>query len=162
MEEEENIEITGPVGPVEESTTIYPSNEEVIDDKTEEPVVESNEPTPEQIAFDELLEKMNELQLEKDDIVIFYNNQIGRIDGIFISKEDLMYRIYVKVTNDKIITLNELFKDMTGDINYNAVKIISKDFTNTKVEIEIEEIVLTKEQAQEELSSLKGQTVIIE
>ena len=124
MEEEENIEITGPVGPVEEPTTIYPSNEEVIDDKTEEPVVESNEPTPEQIAFDELLEKMNELQLEKDDIVIFYNNQIGRIDGIFISKEDLMYRIYVKVTNDKIITLNELFKDMTGDINYNAVKIL--------------------------------------
>ena len=63
---------------------------------------------------------------------------------------------------DKIITLNELFKDMTDDVNYNAVKIISKDFTNTKVEIEIEEIVLTKEQAQEELSSLKGQTVIIE
>ena len=160
--EEENTEIIGPVGPVEEPTTIYPSNEEVIDDKAEEPVAEPESPTPEQIAFDELVEKMGELQLEKDDIVIFYNNQIGRIDGIFISKEDLMYRIYVKVTNDMIITLNELFKDMTGDVNYNAVKVISKDFTNTKVEVEIEEIVLTKEQAQEELSSLKGQTVIIE
>ena len=61
-----------------------------------------------------------------------------------------------------MITLNEELKNTDGNINYEATKILSKDFTSVKIEKELSELVLTKEQAQEELTTLKGQTVVIE
>lgn len=132
------------------------------EEKINEQIVEEQELSAEQIVFNKLISDMTGLELEKDDIVIFRNNNLGRIDGVFIDTQDLIYRIYVKITNNVIITLDENFKNTENDVNYDAVRIISKDFTKTKKEIELEDLVLTKEQAQEELSNLKGQNIIIE
>lgn len=132
------------------------------EEKTNEQIVEKQELSAEQIIFNKLISDMTGLELEKDDIVIFRNNSLGRIDGIFIDTQDLIYRIYVKITNNIIVTLDENFKNTENDVNYDAVRIISSDFTKTKKEIELEDLVLTKEQAQEELSNLKGQNIIIE
>ena len=132
------------------------------EEKINEQIVEEQELSAEQIIFNKLISDMTGLELEKDDIVIFRNNSLGRIDGIFIDTQDLIYRIYVKITNDIIVTLDENFKNTENDVNYDAVRIISSDFTKTKKEIELEDLVLTKEQAQEELSNLKGQNIIIE
>lgn len=132
------------------------------EEKTNEQTVEKQELSAEQIIFNKLISDMTGLELEKDDIVIFRNNNLGRIDGIFIDTQDLIYRIYVKITNNVIVTLDENFKNTENDVNYDAVRIISSDFTKTKKEIELEDLVLTKEQAQEELSNLKGQNIIIE
>lgn len=132
------------------------------EEKTNEQIVEKQELSAEQIIFNKLISDMTGLELEKDDIVIFRNNSLGRIDGIFIDTQDLIYRIYVKITNNIIVTLDENFKNTENDVNYDAVRIISSDFTRTKKEIKLEDLVLTKEQAQEELSNLKGQNIIIE
>ena len=132
------------------------------EEKTNEQIVEKQELSAEQIIFNKLISDMTGLELEKDDIVIFRNNSLGRIGGIFIDTQDLIYRIYVKITNNIIVTLDENFKNTENDINYDAVRIISSDFPKTKKEIELEDLVLTKEQAQEELSNLKGQNIIIE
>lgn len=132
------------------------------EEKINEQIVEEQELSAEQIVFNKLISDMTGLELEKDDIVIFRNNNLGRIDGVFIDTQDLIYRIYVKITNNVIITLDENFKNTENDVNYDAVRIISKDFTKTKKEIKLEDLVLTKEQAQEELSNLKGQNIIIE
>lgn len=132
------------------------------EEKINEQIVEKQELSAEQIIFNKLISDMTGLELEKDDIVIFRNNSLGRIDGIFIDTQDLIYRIYVKITNNIIVTLDENFKNTENDVNYDAVRIISSDFTKTKKEIELEDLVLTKEQAQEELSNLKGQNIIIE
>ena len=51
---------------------------------------------------------------------------------------------------------------MIDDAGYDVVRIISADFTNTKVEVEPEDLVLTIDEAQEELTKLKGQNVIID
>lgn len=164
MEQEENTNIEA----IEENlktNTIEENNAEIIEEETiveEEEEIKEPEPTPEQLAFRELVASLAELNLEKDDIVIFNNKEIGRIDSISINEEDLMYRIYVKVTDNLIITLDENFKNLNDNKGYDATKILSKDFINIKVEIEIENLILTIEEAQEELSKIKGQTVIIE
>ena len=163
MEQEENTNIEV----IEENlktNTIEENNAEIIEEETivEEEEIKEPEPTPEQLAFRELVASLAELNLEKDDIVIFNNKEIGRIDSISINEEDLMYRIYVKVTDNLIITLDENFKNLNDNKGYDATKILSKDFINIKVEIEIENLILTIEEAQEELSKIKGQTVIIE
>lgn len=139
MEENQNIEVT------EQTPTIVEST-----------------PSEEQKKFSEMVAQIAELNLEVDDIVLFRNNVLGRINSISINDADLMYRVYVKVGQDTIITLNEEFKNMMDDRNYDAHKIIAKDFTNEKVIIELDEIVLSKSEAQEQLSSITGQKIIIE
>lgn len=119
------------------------------------------EKTEQQIAFEELLNELSELNLEKDDIVFFRNGVIGKIDAISINNEELMYRIYVKVTEDMIFTLDENFKNTDNNRNYDVDKILGADF-NIKLTVDLEDLVLTKEQAQQELTNLKGQTVVIE
>lgn len=119
-------------------------------------------PSPEAVAFDELVAQMGELNLAVNDIVLFRNNLIGRIENISIDKGFYQYRIYVKLANDFIVTLNEQFKNMIDDAGYDVVRIISADFTNTKIEVEPEDLVLTIDEAQEELTKLKGQNVIID
>lgn len=119
------------------------------------------EKTEQQIAFEELLNELSELNLEKDDIVFFRNGVIGKIDAISINNEELMYRIYVKVTEDIIFTLDENFKNTDNNRNYDVDKILGADF-NIKLTVDLEDLVLTKEQAQQELTNLKGQTVVIE
>lgn len=136
--------------------------EQIISDEQNENTITPSEPTAEQIAFDKKVKELETIGLEKNDIVIFRNNDIGRIDSININKEDLQYRIYVKVTKDIIITLNENFKNTDNILNYDVIRIISPDFTKVKLEIEMKETVLTKEQAQNELTNLKGETIIIE
>ena len=54
------------------------------EEKTNEQIVEKQELSAEQIIFNKLISDMTGLELEKDDIVIFRNNSLGRIDGIFI------------------------------------------------------------------------------
>lgn len=139
MEENQNIEVT------EQTPTIVEST-----------------PSEEQKKFSEMVAQIAELNLEVDDIVLFRNNVLGRINSISINDADLMYRVYVKVGQDTIITLNEEFKNMMDDRNYDAHKIIAKDFINEKVIIELNEIVLSKSEAQEQLSSITGQKIIIE
>lgn len=119
------------------------------------------EKTEQQIAFEELINKLSELNLEKDDIVFFRNGVIGKIDAISINNEELMYRIYVKITEDIIFTLDENFKNTDNNRNYDVEKILGADF-NVKLTVDLEDLVLTKEQAQQELTNLKGQTVVIE
>lgn len=119
------------------------------------------EKTEQQIAFEELINELSELNLEKDDIVFFRNGVIGKIDAISINNEELMYRIYVKVTEDIIFTLDENFKNTDNNRNYDVEKILGADF-NVKLTVDLEDLVLTKEQAQQELTNLKGQTVVIE
>lgn len=119
------------------------------------------EKTEQQIAFEELINELSELNLEKDDIVFFRNGVIGKIDAISINNEELMYRIYVKVTEDIIFTLDENFKNTDNNRNYDVDKILGADF-NVKLTVYLEDLVLTKEQAQQELTNLKGQTVVIE
>lgn len=119
------------------------------------------EKTEQQIAFEELVNELSELNLEKDDIVFFRNGVIGKIDAISINNEELMYRIYVKVTEDIIFTLDENFKNTDNNRNYDVDKILGADF-NIKLTVDLEDLVLTKEQAQQELTNLKGQTVVIE
>lgn len=43
------------------------------------------EKTEQQIAFEELINELSELNLKKDDIVFFRNGVIGKIDAYFIS-----------------------------------------------------------------------------
>ena len=45
------------------------------------------------------------------------------------------------------------------DIEINSCHFKNIDFTNIKVEVKLDDLVLTKEQAQEELTNLKGQNV---
>lgn len=150
MEEEQNK--------VDNSTLPAETSEENIQSTD----IETQEPSEEQKAFDKLVLEMEQLNLEKDDVVVFRNGMLGRIDAISIDKNNLMYRIYVKLADTLIVTLNEHFENMEENSNYNVDKIISKDFTNVKVEVKLDDLVLTKEQAQEELTNLKGQNVIIE
>lgn len=140
-----------------------PEENDLVADIQEQEPAQSNEPekTAEQIAFEELINELEQLNLEKNDIVFFRNGVIGKIDAISINNEELMYRLYVKVTDDMIVTLNENFKNTDNNKNYDVDKILGSDF-NTKVTIPLEDLVLTKEQAQEELTNLKGQTVVIE
>lgn len=155
--------------------TISNDNLEEINTPAEEPaptpevekeeslkVMPETEPTPEQLAFKEVVAEMEKLNLNTGDTVCFRNGEIGRIDAFDINETDLMYRIYVKITDDVIITLNEELKNTDGNANYDVTKILSQDFTSIKTEIELSNLVLTKEQAQEELTTLKGQTVVIE
>lgn len=135
---------------------------ETLEENIQSTDIETQEPSEEQKAFDKLVLEMEQLNLEKDDVVVFRNGMLGRIDAISIDKDNLMYRIYVKLADTLIITLNEHFENMEENSNYNVDKIISKDFTNIKVEVKLDDLVLTKEQAQEELTNLKGQNVIIE
>lgn len=140
-----------------------PEENDLVADIQEQEPAQSNEPekTAEQIAFEELINELEQLNLEKNDIVFFRNGVIGKIDATSINNEELMYRLYVKVTDDMIVTLNENFKNTDNNKNYDVDKILGSDF-NTKVTIPLEDLVLTKEQAQEELTNLKGQTVVIE
>lgn len=140
-----------------------PEENDLVADIQEQEPAQSNEPekTAEQIAFEKLINELEQLNLEKNDIVFFRNGVIGKIDAISINNEELMYRLYVKVTDDMIVTLNENFKNTDNNKNYDVDKILGSDF-NTKVTIPLEDLVLTKEQAQEELTNLKGQTVVIE
>lgn len=135
---------------------------ETLEENIQSTDIETQEPSEEQKAFDKLVLEMEQLNLEKDDVVVFRNGMLGRIDAISIDKDNLMYRIYVKLADTLIITLNEHFENMEENSNYNVDKIISKDFTNIKVEVKLDNLILTKEQAQEELTNLKGQNVIIE
>lgn len=135
---------------------------ETLEENIQPTDIETQEPSEEQKAFDKLVLEMEQLNLEKDDVVVFRNGMLGRIDAISIDKDNLMYRIYVKLADTLIITLNEHFENMEENSNYNVDKIISKDFTNVKVEVKLDDLILTKEQAQEELTNLKGQNVIIE
>ena len=135
---------------------------ETLEENIQSTDIETQEPSEEQKAFDKLVLGMEQLNLEKDDVVVFRNGMLGRIDAISIDKDNLMYRIYVKLADTLIVTLNEHFENMEENSNYNVDKIISKDFTNVKVEVKLDDLILTKEQAQEELTNLKGQNVIIE
>ena len=138
MEENQNIEITEQTSTVIETT-----------------------PSEEQRKFSEMVAQMAELNLEVDDVVIFRNNALGRISTIQISELSMIYRIYVKV-GDSIITLNEEFKNLSDNIGYDVKKIMSHDFTNEKVEIELNEVIISKTEAQRQLSEVTGKNIIIE
>jgi len=152
------------------------NNEEVIVDETngqegvnetaepadssvaENTSVISDEPTEEQLAFQA---KVEALGLEKGDVVVFRNGEIGRIDATSFELKEMIYRIYVKF-GVSIATLDENLVSMNGDKRYDVQKILSSDFTTVKKEIEFTEVVLTKEEAEAKLSEAEGQTVIIE
>ena len=138
MEENQNTEITEQTSTVIETT-----------------------PSEEQRKFSEMVAQMAELNLEVDDVVIFRNNALGRISTIQISELSMIYRIYVKV-GDSIITLNEEFKNLSDNIGYDVKKIMSHDFTNEKVEIELNEVIVSKTEAQRQLSEITGKNIIIE
>lgn len=167
MEEEntviENEELVdGTVSSDNNSTEIPTQNVETPEENESLEVMPEPEPTEEQIAFKEVLSSMEKLGLSIGDTVCFRNGEIGRIDNFYIDEQEMMYRIYVKITDTVMITLNEDLKNTDGNVNYEVTKILSKDFTSVKTEKELSELVLTKEQAQEELTSLKGQAVVIE
>ena len=149
------------------------NNEEVIIDETlnhdeviEEPIIEENietpsivnTPTEEQLAFQA---KVEALGIEKGDVVLFRNSEIGRVDATNFISYDMVYRIYVKI-GDVLVTLNEELIDVSGNKKHDAQKILSSDFTAVKKEIEFTEIVLTKEEAEAKLSQTEGQTIIID
>lgn len=138
MEENQNTEITEQTSTVIETT-----------------------PSEEQREFSEMVAQMAELNLEIDDVVIFRNNALGRISAIQVSELSMIYRIYVKV-GDSIITLNEEFKNLSDNIGYDVKKIMSHDFTNEKVEIELNEVIISKTEAQRQLSEVTGKNIIIE
>lgn len=166
--EEENIVIEneelvdGTTLPGSDSAEIPTQNVETPEENENLEVMPEPEPTEEQIAFKEVLASMEKIGLSIGDTVCFRNGEIGRIDNFYIDEQEMMYRIYVKITDTVMITLNEELKNTDGNVNYEATKILSKDFTSVKTEKELSELVLTKEQAQEELTTLKGQTVVIE
>lgn len=133
-----------------------------MEENQEEIIPTVSGPTVEQEEYLKLQAKMQKLGVVPEDVVVFRNGEIGRVHSIMDSIEETMYRVYVKVTEYMFITLNEDFMNVETDRGYDVVKILSKDFTKTKLERELENLVLTKEEAQEELSVLKGAKVIIE
>ncbi len=133
-----------------------------MEENQEEIIPTVSEPTVEQEEYLKLQAKMQKLGVVPEDVIVFRNGEIGRVHSIMDSIEETMYRVYVKVTEYMFITLNEDFMNIETDRGYDVVKILSSDFTKTKLERELENLVLTKEEAQEELSVLKGAKVIIE
>ena len=151
------------------------NNEEVIVDETNgetgvyeeaapaessvgEATTVNNEPTEEQLAFQD---KVEALELEKGDVVIFRNGEIGKIDATSFVMRDLYYRVYVKF-GMATLTFDDNLINLNGDKKYDIQKILSSDFTKVKKEIEFTEVILTKEEAEAKLSETEGQTIIIE
>ena len=104
--------------------------------------------------------EMDKLQLEKGDIIVFRNGEIGKISSFNINNTDMIYNFYVKVGNMEVV-IGPKLKEVTEDKNYDIIKIVSKDFTNIKKEIEVKPIIITKEEAEKQLSEAQGETVII-
>ena len=154
MEENENLET-----PVEEG---YVGTEDLGQQNPEQPEISEGileaGPTEEQLAFQA---KIEALGFEKNDVVLFRNGEIGRIDASDFIFYDMIYRIYVKI-GDVMVTLNEELIDMSGNKKHDAQKILSSDFTKVKKEVVFTEIVLTKEEAEAKLSEAEGQVIIIE
>lgn len=104
--------------------------------------------------------EIDKLQLEKGDIVVFRNGEIGKINSFNINNTDMIYNFYVKVGNMEVV-IGPKLKEVTEDKNYDIIKIVSKDFTSIKKEIEVKPIIITKEEAEKQLSEAQGETVII-
>lgn len=163
MEENINAEEIVDTNVVEElPNTELPTEETPPVEETppSEPIL-PDEPSQEQLDFEARMAEIDELNLEKDDIVILRNGDIGRIDAISKNEEERQFRIYVKITDNLLITIDDNFKSISNGLIYDVGKIISKDFTNTKLEVALTETIITKEEAEDELSTIKGETVII-
>ena len=81
--------------------------------------------------------------------MLFQNGLIGKISNILIDKETLQYRIYVQLSENCIVILNENFKNIINDDpGYNVRKIVGSNFTNVKLQMEPKNIILTAKQAQ--------------
>ena len=114
-----------------------------------EPPIQENFLSDEEINFDSLLTERAKLNLGKNDTVLFQNGLIGKISNILIDKETLQYRIYVQLSENCIVILNENFKNIINDDpGYNVRKIVGSNFTNVKLQMEPKNIILTAKQAQ--------------
>ena len=61
---------------------------ETLEENIQSTDIETQEPSEEQKAFDKLVLEMEQLNLEKDDVVVFRNGMLGRIDAISIDTID--------------------------------------------------------------------------
>ena len=72
---------------------------ETLEENIQSTDIETQEPSEEQKAFDKLVLEMEQLNLEKDDVVVFRNGMLGRIDAISIDKDNL--DLAIKVLKDE-------------------------------------------------------------
>lgn len=110
--------------------------------------------------FDEVISKIESYNLEKDDIVIFRNDKFGRVQSLWKDEINHICRIYVDF-NGRTINLDENFNETSGERLFDVKKIAGSDFT-LKFERQLNDLVLTKEEAEKELSKIKGAPIRID